>query len=220
MAKLIYNGQEIADVTYTSGGGGGGGLPTFTETTIATGTSAGTLTFTEDYHDYDLLSIKCVNTGNSNITELLVSPDLLDSVFDINRDLVCNEYQNNIYCTYRKTSSTEWQRTEARNLYISEVIGLVCDNYTITETELYNRGSYGTSYVTISGTGFLDYDFLLIASSVDGIQPNSIYNSKPVYVDSTYRIVVTPYSQAIGASVTDTEISSAPYHYVGGIKFT
>lgn len=219
MPKLIYNGMEIADVTYSSGGSGGG-LPTFTDTTIATGTSAGTLTFTDDFHDYDLLLIKCVNTGNSNETELLVSPDLLDSIFDIGQNIVCNEYQNNIYCTYRKTSSTEWQRVEARSLYISEVIGLVCDNYTITETELYNRGSYGTSSVTISGTDFLDYDFLLIASSVDGIQPNSVLNSKPVFVDSIYRIVVTPYSQAIGASVADTEISSAPYHYVGGIKFT
>lgn len=218
MPKLMFRGQEIADVTYTSGGGGG--MPTFTETVIATGTSAGTLTFTDDYHDYDLLTIKCVNSDNSNETELLVSPDLIDSIFDINRDLVCNEYQNNIYCVYRKTSSTEWQRVEARSLYISEVIGLVCDNYTLTETELYNRGSYGTSYVTISGVGFLDYDFLLIASSIDGIQPNSIFNAKPAFVDSIYRIVVTPYSQAIGASVEDTEISSAPYHYVSGIKFT
>ena len=220
MAKLIYNGQEIADVNYTSGGGGGGGMPTFTETVIATGTSGGTVTFTDDYHDYDLLTIKCINSDNSNVTELLVSPDLIDSVFDISRDLVCNEYQNNVYCVYRKTSSTEWQRVEARNLYISEVIGLVCDNYTLTETELYNRGSYGTSSVTISGTDFLDYDFLLIASSVDGIQPNSIFNAKPAFVDSVYKIVVTPYNSAIGANVTDIEISSAPYHYVGGIKLT
>lgn len=222
MAKLMFNGMEIADVTYTSGGGGGGGLPTFTETTIATGTSGGTVTFTGDYHDYPLIYIRLTNTSNNFLTELLVTPSLLDSIFDLSsdNDLVCNEFNNNQYGTYQKTSSTVWTRAGYRNVYISEVIGLTCDNFTITETEIYNRGSYGTSNVTISGSGFLDYDLIVIASSVDGIQPNSVLTVRGLTNTDGYGIIVTPYSTYMRARVTDTEITSAPYHYVGGIKFT
>lgn len=221
MAKLIYNGQEIADVTY-GGGGGGSGLPTFTETVIATGTSAGTLTFTDDYHNYPLLIIRLENEYyTSNVTDLLVSPDLIDSIFDISRDIVVNEFQNNQYGNYAKTSATVWTRTAARNVYISEVIGLTCDNYTVEETELYNKGSYDTQDRTISGTDLFDYDMFVIASSVDGIQPNSIATQKPIGLSgSYYKLGITPYNRFSWITVTDTELSLAPYHYVGGIKFS
>lgn len=220
MPKLMFNGQEIADVTYTSGGGGG--LPTFTETVIATGTSGGTVTFTEDYHDYPLLIIRLENEYySSNVTDLLVTPDLIDSIFDLSRDIVVNEFQNNQYGNYSKTSATVWTRTASRNVYISEVIGLTCDNYTIEETELYNKGSYDTQDITISGTDILDYDLFVIASSVDGIQPNSIVTQKPIALSgSYYKIGVTPYNRLNWVTITDTEMSSAPYHYVGGVKFT
>lgn len=220
MAKLIYNGQEIADVTYTSGGGGGSGLPTFTETVIATGTSGGTVTFTDDYEDYPLLVIRITNSSSNNVTDLLVSPNLLDSIFGV-ANFVVNEFGNNQYANYEKTSSTIWTRTASRNIYISEIIGLTCDNMTVTETEIYNKGSYDTQSRTISGTDLLDYDLFVIASSVDGVQPNSIITQKPiVVVDYKYLIFVTPYYRSQLVTITDTEMSSAPYHYVGGIKFS
>lgn len=220
MAKLIFNGQEIADVTY-SGGGGGSGLPTFTETVIATGTSAGTLTFTDDYHDYPLLVIRITNSSSDEDTDLLVTPDLVDSVFDLSRDIVVNEFQNNQYANYAKTSATVWTRTASRNVYISEVIGLTCDNYTVEETELYNKGYYDTQDTTISGTDLFDYDLFVIASSVDGIQPNSIVTQKPIGLSgSYYKLGITPYNRFSWITVTDTELSLAPYHYVSGIKFT
>lgn len=203
------------------GGGGGNGLPTFTDTTIATGTSAGTLTFTGDYHGYDFVVLRCTNESTSDITDLLTTPDMLDAIFNANNnEMVVNEFSNNQYGNYRKDSSSTWTRTASRNLYISKVTGLVCNNYTVVETEVYNRGSYGTSDVTITGTGFLDYDLLVIASSVDGIQPNSLSILKPVGTDDFYPLFVTPYNRYNKVTVSDTEISSAPYHYVGGIKFT
>ena len=209
-------------MSYIRCGGGAedGGLPTFTETVIATGTSGGTVTFTGDYHDYDFVVLRCTNESTSDITDLLTTPDMLDAIFSANNNtIVVNEFQNNQYGNYAKTSATVWTRTASRNLYISKVTGLVCDNYTVTETEVYNRGSYGTSSVTITGTGFLDYDLLVIASSVDGIQPNSLSISKPVGTDDFYPLLVTPYNRYDRVKVTDTEMSSAPYHYVSGIKF-
>lgn len=223
MAKLIYNGQEIADVTYTSGGGGGGGLPTFTETTIATGTSAGTLTFTDDYHDYDFVNVKCVNESSGEVTDYLCTPDMIDSIFDLPTDneIAFNEFYTNQYTRYAKTSSTVWTLTGSRNLYISEVTGMACDNFTVTETEIYKKTSYDTQSRTISGTDLLDYDMFIVACSLAYTQPNSIPISKPIYTDSEgYLTIVNGYNTFTLIRITDTEMSSAPYHYVSGIKFT
>lgn len=219
MAKLMFNGMEIADVTYT----GGGGLPTFTETTIATGTSGGTVTFTGDYHDYPLLIIRCTNSSTGAVTDLLSSPDMLDAIFDVtSNEIVFNEAGNNQYGSYIKNDATTWNRVGARNLYVSEVIGLTCDNYTITETEIYNKGSYSAAWQEITGTGFLSYDMLLIALSIDGVQPNVaiVSNNFLGSVVGSYGSIITPYNSSYPLTVTDTKLSSAPYHYVGGLKFT
>ena len=220
MPKLIFNGQEIADVTYTSGGGGG--MPTFTETVIATGTSGGTVTFTGDYHDYDFVNVKCVNGSSGEVTDYLCTPDMIDSIFDLpsSNELAFNEFNTNQYTRYAKTSSTVWTLTGSRNLYISEITGMTCDNFTVTETEIYKKTEYDTQSRTISGTDLLDYDMFIVACSLAYTQPNSIPINKPIYTDSEgYFSIVNGYLDWTLIRITDTGMSSAPYHYVSGIKF-
>lgn len=209
-------------------GGGGGSeaqLPEFTSTVIATGTSDGTVTFTEDYHNYPLFFIKCVNSAYETITNILCSPSMVDSVFDLPassgaNDLVVNECSNDQYANYHKNDLTTWTRRGVRNLYISEVIGLNCTNFNISETEIYNKGFYDTSFREITGSGLLAYNMLLVASSVDGIQPNAIFivNDFGDLLDA-YSAIVTPYNRSHAINISDTKMTSAPYHYIGGIKF-
>lgn len=203
--------------------GGGGGKPTFTETVIATGTSGGTVTFTGDYHDYDFINVKCVNGSSGEITDYLCTPDMIDSIFDLPTDneIAFNEFNTNQYTRYEKTSSTVWTLTGSRNMYISEITGMTCDNFTVTETEIYNKGSYDTQSRTISGTDLLDYDMFIVACSLAYTQPNSIPINKPIYTDSEgYLAIVNGYMASTLIRITDTGMSSAPYHYVSGIKFT
>lgn len=209
-------------MSYIRCGGGAedGGLPTFTETVIATGTSGGTVTFTGDYHDYPLLIIRITNLNSSTITDLLVSPNMLDSIFSAqNNAIVLNEYGNNQYGTYKQTNSTTWEKQGSRNVIASAVIGLTCVNYTVSETEIYDKGTYDTQSREITGTNLLSYDMLLIATSRDGIGPNAQIIQIPSFVGDSYDTSITAYNWYYVQRITNTTMTSAPYHYVSGIKF-
>lgn len=197
-------------------------FPQFSETTIATGDSSG-VTFTDDWHNYQFINIKSVNTSSNEVTYQLATPAAIDSIFDVNRYLVANEAGTNIYGSYTDTSSTFWELKGTRNMRITEVTGLNCTNGTVTETEIYNKGSYDTSTRTLTGlTDLLSYDMFIICSSKDDIQPNCYYASKGlVFSDQTsFKTIVTPYETQNKITITDTSMSSTYYHYVSGIKFT
>lgn len=100
--------------------------------------------------------------------------------------------------------------------------GLTCDNFTVSETEIYNRGSYVVSDVTISGTDLLDYDFILTSMAYDGIQMSLSPSYKGIAEDSdTERYaIVNPYGNMIAITITDTQMSAASYFNAVGIKFT
>lgn len=197
------------------------GMPTFTQTTIGTETSTGVITFTDDWNDYDFIIVRCENTSSLAITEVLVTPNQLNFCWDNGNDVVFNQKSTNIYSTYHKTDSTTWTRQNYRTFHIIEVLGITCTNYTVTETVIFTR-NYSTASTTITSTGLLSYDMLMISSSNDGVIPNSIPITKG-FVSTTSRIVnavVTPYNKITDIQITDTTMSSAQYHYVSGIKFT
>lgn len=202
------------------GGGSSTGTPTFTETVIGTAVDNNTLTFTGDYHDYPLLIIRTTNLSSGRVTDLFVSPNMLDSIFSAtNNEIVLNEFGNNQYGTYRQTNSTTWEKQGSRNVMASEVIGLTCDNYTVSETEIYDKGTYDTQSREITGTNLLSYDMLLIATSNDGVEPNVQIIQIPPFVGDSYDTVITAYNWYDYRRITNTTIASAPYHYVSGIKF-
>ena len=201
-------------------GDSGAGAPTFTETVIGTAVDNDTLTFTGDYHDYPLLIIRITNLSSNRVTDLLVSPNMLDSIFSAtDNEIVLNEFGNNQYGTYRQTNSTTWEKRGSRNIIASTIIGLTCDNYTISETEIYDKGTYDTQSREITGTNLFSYDILLIATSNDGIEPNVQIIQIPPFIDNSYDTVITAYNWYDYKRITNTTMASAPYHYVGGIKF-
>lgn len=223
MAKAIINGQEIFGNVHL--GEGGGSAPVFSETVIATGTYQSTLVFTGDYMDYDLLKFVCVNNSTGYVTTIITTPNLIEANRTITASIVLNEYANNQYVSYRmgNSSSANWTYDASRNLYVSEVRGLTCTNGTITETEIYNRGTYTTSDVAITGkTGLLDYDMIFISAAYDGVQPNVVNIVKPFGETSSdiRSAIITPYNNAWGIRITDTQMDASKYFYVCGIKFT
>ena len=194
------------------GGGSSAGTPTFTDNS--------TLTFTGDYHDYPLLIIRTTNLSSGRVTDLFVSPNMLDSIFSAtNNEIVLNEFGNNQYGTYRQTNSTTWEKQGSRNIMASEVIGLICDNYTVSETEIYDKGTYDTQSREITGINLFSYDILLIATSNDGVEPNAQIIQIPPFVGDSYDTVITAYNWYDYRRITNTTMASAPYHYVSGIKF-
>ena len=202
------------------GGGSSAGTPTFTETVIGTAVDNSTLTFTGDYHDYPLLIIRTTNLSSGRVTDLFVSPNMLDSIFSAtNNEIVLNEFGNNQYGTYRQTNSTTWEKQGSINIMASEVIGLICDNYTVSETEIYDKGTYDTQSREITGINLFSYDILLIATSNDGVEPNAQIIQIPPFVGDSYDTVITAYNWYDYRRITNTTMASAPYHYVSGIKF-
>ena len=201
----------------------GGSAPEFRETEIATDTNnTGTLTFTGDIADYDLIKVYLTNYNNATITEILTTPTLISTVFSQQGEMVFNEFANNQYATYKITSATTWTRQAYRSLYISSVNGLACTNKTVTETEIYNRGSYGTGNVTITSTGLLDYDMIFVSCSYDSVQPNVIPIVKTLGEDANTRrsAITTPYGRAEGIQISDTTMTASKYYYVCGVKLT
>ena len=145
---------------------------------------------------------------------------MLDSIFSAHNEIiVLNEFGNNQYATYRQTNSTTWEKQGSRNIIASAVIGLTCDNYTISETEIYDKGTYDTQSREITGTNLLSYDILLIATSSDDIEPNVQIIQIPPFTDNGYDTVITAYNWYNYIRITNTTMASAPYHYVSGIKF-
>lgn len=200
---------------------GGKSMPNFEAVTIATETSTGVVTFTDDWDNYDFLIARCENTSSLAITEVLVTPNQLNFCWDNGNSVVFNQRATNIYSTYQKTTSTTWTRQGYRTFHIIEVLGITCTNYTVTETVIHTR-NYSTANITITSTGLLSYDMLMVSSSNDGVIPNSIPITKG-FVSTANRIVnavVTPYNGTTNIQITDTTMSAAQYHYVSGIKFT
>jgi hypothetical protein len=222
---IFLEGNRVDNLFVAGGSGGGASAPTFSETVIATGTNASTLVFTGDYTDYDLLKFVCVNSSSGKVIEILTTPSTIEAIRAV-RSVICfNEYANTQYCNYRfgNTTSSNWTYSASRNLYISEVRGLTCTNGTITETEIYNRGAYTTTEVSITGkTGLLDYDMIFLSAAYDEIQPNVINIVKPFgETSSSVRdAVINPYSKSYNIRITDTDMTASYYFYVVGIKFT
>lgn len=195
----------------------------FTETPIGTGTSAGVLTFTDSYENYQFLIFRSTNTSTGYQNDFLITPEGVHSCFDIGgHGIVFNQAQTNQYGTYEYTDATTWTRAGYRNVYISEVIGVNCVNYQVDKTEIYNKGAYDTTSRTVTSTDLLSYDMFIIFVSNDGIEAPALLTMRPIFFSDgceSYNLVTTPYNTVKVVDVTDTSMSSAQYHYVQGIKF-
>ena len=221
---LIGAINEIA----AGGGGGGGVTPTFSETVLVDNSSlASSFTFSDDYHNYDFLRFKLNNYVNQTYTIILTTPEAIDAIFSITSVVNFNEFGNNQYCTYSESGLT-WSRDNNRNLNIYEVVGLKCNNATVTKTEIYKASSISGNNVPISTQlNLLQFDWILFCSndsSWDEIQPcvfvfvpsEGLYNG----IDIPLTYYFNPYAATAFVSIDDHSISSQTYAYIVGINFT
>lgn len=203
-------------------GGGGSGVPEFSRTTIAEdSTGTGTLTFTEDYHDYDILLVRLANVETLAVTDVYATASMIDDIYTLMSGIVWNETASNQYAEYAESGSA-WTRGSYRNVYISKIIGINCTNKTVTETEIYNRGAYTTTEEAITSTGLFDYDIIVASYAYDGIQFGSvpILKDDMETTDGTRDIMTTPYNGLYVRKMTNTSMSAGFYYSVHGIKFT
>ena len=153
----------------SSGGGGGPITPTFTETLICDNSSvSNTLTFTEDWHDYDFLKFKLSNSSSGIITYITTTPDIIDEIFTISSSkILFNEYCNTQYATYIESSDPLiWTRRIQRNVDVIEVKGLTATNCTVSTEWIYKRGSISPDATTVitSPHNFESYDEIYVAT--------------------------------------------------------
>ena len=216
-------------VTQKQSGGSGPVTPTFSETTIVDNPNYNTsITFSEDYHNYDFLKFIIYNASSGVETSIITTPSTIDAVFSIGGYINFNEFCNNQYCTYTQSNLT-WNRSGSRSCLISKVIGLNCTNLTVEETEIYKATSQtGASVDITTQEDLMSFDWILFCSndgSYDEVQPcinifvpsNNIYELKDNY---SLMYVFNPYNTYSVVYIGRNHISSNTYAYVVGIKFT
>jgi len=230
------DGADGYDEVTVNVSGGGGNTPQATQTMICDNSSLGsTLTFTDDYENYDLIKFVVYRSDIGNQFTFYMTPAMINAMgqYSSNRINFNQPYGNNFVC-YTKTSNTAWTRYGVRNLAVKYVYGLTFTNCTVTETELYNRQGIGSSNVTFTpptGETFFDYDYILLATctgnsdetqvNLEVFQPDiekDIFGSDNADENS---VRVYKYNQG-GTFVTVTEntITSFSYFYACGLKLS
>ena len=204
---------------------GGDGKPLFTSTVLCDNSSASSsLVLSDDYHNYNFIEFELTNSSSGVVTKILTTPDAIDAIFDLTTIIVLNEFNNNQYVGYSYNSAAyTFSRQYNRNCDCTKITGYVCSNLTVTETEIFKASSLSSASVSISSTGLLEYDFLIVAAnnsdSTSIIPCNNVVSYSDVPIDR-YGYAFNGYNSTQYVSVTDTTMSSAPYLYVGGIKFS
>ena len=222
------------EVTVNVPQGGGGNTPQATQTLICDNSALGsTLTFTDDYENYDLIKFVVYRSDVQNTFVFYATPNMINACwqYSSNRINFNQPYGNNFVC-YQKSSNTSWSRYGVRNMAVQYVYGLTFTNCTVAETELYNRQDIGSSSVTFTpptGESFLDYDYILFMTctgnsdetqvNLEVFQPEiekDIFGS-----DNVKENTVTVYRYNTGgttATVTENTITSYQYFYASGLK--
>lgn len=214
-----------------AGGGGGGGVtPTFSETVLVDNSSlASSFTFSSDYHNYDFIRFKCYNSTEYVYSYILTTPSSIDAIFSITTKIKINQYATNKYANYTQNGLT-WTKSDSRTFDIVEVVGLVCSNAIVTETEIYKAESRSNNNITITTqANLMDFDMIIFvnnSSTSDLIIPcqtiftpsKSLYNTN-ISDGITY---VFPSYNSFGSiiKITNHGITEGRFGYIVGIKFT
>lgn len=227
VGNKIYSNYDFCRVGNLSGGGGGTFAPIFSETVLVDNSSlASSFTFSEDYHNYDLLKFNLYNQGYDRHTYQYMTPNQVDILFSITSRICFDEFSSNQAINYTQSGLT-WTRVWQRNVDIYEVVGLTCTNATMTETEIYKATSVsGTNVTVTTQEDLISFDWIMFAandSDYDEILPcqhiftpsRSLYNAAG---DLPYPFNI--YNSSWWIAIGNHAISAGPYLYVIGIKFT
>ena len=223
---------------------GGGSLPTFSETLICDNTaeSTGTITFTDDYENYDLLVFEVHFATLNMVNTFLTIPEAVSHIISIsNGNINFGSLESNQYVTYTPSQDhLTWNVFGRNNTQIVTVKGLTCTNGTVTKTTFYERADRTIGTVNVEPAQNLsEYDFIFLASTSGG-QDETQVCYPPILVDKslidydyqyrgnffTYGTTVFPANNVtiIGNHSIQTLYNSQPNNtYLAGaygIKFT
>ena len=217
---------ELSRCTFV---GGGNVTPVFEETILVNNPAyTSTITFSEDYHNYNFLRFKLYNAEYGTITYILTTPSTVDAIFDVGSYMNFNEFNNSQYCTYTKSGLT-WNRDHGRNCTIAEVVGLQCTNMSVTETVVYKATTRtGDSVAINTELDLMSFDWIMFSSndgSYDEVQPcNAVFiPSNSAYVANNGQCmyyVFNPYAGYAAIQITRHNISAYQHLFVVGINFT
>ena len=210
-----------------SGGGGGGTEPEFTATKICDNTSlALSLTFTDDYTNYDFLKFIIYNSSSQVYTEIITTPEMVTNAFTYSENRFnLNEFANTQYCCYQKDTNTGWTRTNNRGCDIYEVYGLTCSNLTVNKTTIYNQETHTSSEITItSATSLFDYDYLFVSTcSGDKTETQPCYDAvypKGLFGRDSKSVLLTRYGNSGMVTLSEYQLGAWRYFFVQGITFS
>lgn len=206
--------------------------PEFSETLLIDNSNYDTsFTFTDDYHNYDIVKVIICNPGSGEIFGVIhTTPSTLDKCFSFAWGLVCfDRHDSSDHCDYTQNGLT-WTISDqyrSTNCIIKEIYGIKCTNGTAVETTIHDHNSLSNPLITINYDGSFkdEFDILFIcANSTDGdadeIMPtiNQIYTDTLFYRDSV-GITLNRYNNYNNITFTDNSLSSWYYFFVVGLKF-
>lgn len=157
--------EDMADEIMAITTGGGSKTPvTLSFTEIGNDDNkTGTITFTDDYHNYPLIKCKMVNTNNQSEQEIIITPQFIDDAFQYsNNRLNFNFKATDIYAYYGLNNGN-WVRGGQRSCCVTKVYGVSSSLNEIEVTNLYRYQSSNSNNRTITFDGSVyDYQYLLI----------------------------------------------------------
>lgn len=221
---LYVNGVKTTNgFAVTHSGGGEVFNPVFTERTIATNNNQSSFTFTEDYHNFDFVKVTTHNISSGIDTDFITTPSIIDACISLGA-VNFNEYGNNQYVAYSESGLTWTQYGSARNLYVSEVKGMTCENATVSETVIYQAQARSTTHVTVtySQGSLFDFDLILFganSNAVDEVQPCYYPFSSGIRLTDKVGTTFNFFNAYNAILVSEHELSAHRYACVVGINF-
>lgn len=210
-------------------------MPTWTETKLVDNTSfASAITFSEDYHNYQMLRFVIYNSSTQIYDSIFVLPSGIDKAFTYSSNKFCLNQQitgyTNQYVTYQEDSLLEWSRTGNRNCNVYEVYGMTFTNATMTTEVIYSRDAVASTNVTPTpptGKTFFDYDAIIYMCCTTDTNITHFckwWITKPkmsLFTDSVgYGIPLFAYNAGKPVIFTETSIGTYGFFYVVGLNFT
>ena len=210
-------------------------MPTWTETKLVDNSGLATsFTFSEDYHNFQMLRVVIYNSSTQIYDSIFVLPSGIDKAFTYSSNKFCVNQQitgySNQYVTYQEDSLLSWSRTGNRNCNIYEIYGMTFTNATLTTEVIYTRDAIANSNVTPTpptGKTFFDYDAIIYMCCTTDTNITHFckwWITKPkisLFTDSVgYGIPLFAYNAGKPVVFTETSIGTYGFFYVVGLNFT
>lgn len=207
----------------------------YTQTKIVdNSTLAQTFTFSEDYHNYQMLKVVIYNSSQNVYETQFLLPEGIDKAFEYSSGKFCvNQHTptySNQYASYViQGNNLTWKRNANRNVNIYEIYGITF-SATLTLDVIYSRDeAVSNSTVTPTpptGKTFWDYDAIMyMYCSTDNNVTSfaKFWITKPafsLYGNEGYSVMLYKYNSQAMILFTPTSLGTFPYFYVVGLKFT